>query len=373
MIDATIVAQSLLGEPLRTIRDARENVILEVIGGRILVSTSRSPAGQPVPVADLQAALDTLGAGEEVVIDPDHIGHRSSFLGAVLLTLPMVEVTPSSPPVASVAGGIAPSPDVLADLETRLRMWADLKVAGGPSGMTASVVRDLRVFYGGRGIWTDTDRTRGIGGYRAVAVGALHTGRDYVDDLSDDAVLYHYPVTKSPGRDVAEVDAMKAAGDLRLPIFVVLQERSMRTVRQGWVTNWDDATSMFLVEFGPLPRDIPRGDDVDTEPFEVFEDREDVFRRTRGRPNQQRFKLQVLQRYAGICAMCACAIPELIDAAHLVPNADRGTSDPRNGLPICKNHHSAMDKALVVFDEQGRLHVRGYTASELQVRLFSSA
>jgi hypothetical protein len=301
------------------------------------------------------------------VIDPDHIGHRSSFLGAVLLTLPMVEVTPSSPPVARLAGDIAPRSDVVAELETRLGMWADLKAAGGPSRVAPSIVRDLRLFFGGRGIWIDTARTRGIGGYPAVAVGLLHTGRHYADDLSDDAVLYHYPVTDVPGRDAAEVEAMKATGGLRLPIFFVLQEGTRRSVRRGWVTSWDDATREFLVEFGALPRDIPRGDQVDTAPFGLFEDREEVFRRTRGRPNQQRFKLQVMQRYGGSCAMCASAIPEVVDAAHLVPDADRGTSDPRNGLPICKNHHAAMDKGLVVYDDQGRLHVRGYTAAQLQV------
>jgi hypothetical protein len=46
VIDATILARSLVGEPLRTIRDARQNVILDVADGRIVVSTGRSPAGQ---------------------------------------------------------------------------------------------------------------------------------------------------------------------------------------------------------------------------------------------------------------------------------------------------------------------------------------
>jgi hypothetical protein len=54
----------------------------------------------------------------------------------------------------------------------------------------------------------------------------LHTGTAYVDERSEDCLLYHYPDTDRPTtRDAAEVAGKKAARkprDLQSLIFVVL-------------------------------------------------------------------------------------------------------------------------------------------------------
>jgi hypothetical protein len=190
-----------------------------------------------------------------------------------------------------------------------------------------------------------------VGGASSVTVGVLHTGRHYPDDLSDTALLYHYPETdRTSGRDESEIAATRAAGSLRLPVFVVLQDGTLRTVRKAWVATWDDDQKRFLLEFGAALARVERGDAVDEEPFELFEQRETVIRRTRGRPNQQRFKIQVIQRYGSQCTFCRISAWELVTAAHLVPNADGGTSDPRNGLPLCGTHHTAFDRGLIAVD-----------------------
>ena len=368
MISADVLVRSLVGQPLRTPREARPNTILAVRDGQAIVATRRSPNGRPVPLEWLQDLLDRFGAGEEVPLDPWIVRQRSSFLGAVLLTLPMVEISSDTPPIARVNPARTPTADVLLEFEARLGMYADLLARGGPTRVPPEILRELGIYAGASGIWSDARRTRGIAGSLAVTVGLLHTGRHYPDDLSDDALLYHYPETeRGAGRDRAEVEATKAAGALRLPVFVVLQEGERRTVRRAWVSSWDDTEKLFLVEFGPMPTTVVRGDVVDEEPFELFENREDVFRRTRGRPNQQRFKLQVIQRYGGRCVLCDSSVVEWLDAAHLVGEAERGAADPRNGLPFCKNHHAALDRGIVCFDPQGRVHVRRYTASELGI------
>lgn len=64
----------------------------------------------------------------------------------------------------------------------------------------------------------------------SVCVSILHTGKHYPDDLSDDGVIYHYPETgRQIGRDIAEIEATKEAGRLRLPIFVVLPSTISQT------------------------------------------------------------------------------------------------------------------------------------------------
>ena len=59
-----------------------------------------------------------------------------------------------------------------------------------------------------------------------MTVGVLHTGRSYPDDLMPDGIVYHYPRTKRPGQDAQEVSATKAAMELGLPVFVIVQPDS---------------------------------------------------------------------------------------------------------------------------------------------------
>jgi hypothetical protein len=339
VIRADVLLQSLIGEPLTTVR-AQPNTVLSVAGSDVLVATSRSPQGQPVPIAWVQAALDRLAVGETVSIRPSSVGYRSAFLGAVLRALPQIDVMDGSPPTARLDPAADVSDSVLAELERRLGMWADLLDQGGPERVAHGAVRSLGIYGGASGIWTDTTRTRGVGDSASVTVGVLHTGRHYPDDLSETALLYHYPETdRRPGRDESEIDATKAAAVLRLPVFVVLQEANLRTIRKGWVVTWDDDEKLFLIEFGPSAARVPRGDAVDSDPFEPFEDHKKVIRQTRGRPNQQRFKVQVIQRYGGHCSLCPIGAIELING---------GRTSSRTPMAARATHGTASRSALTI-------------------------
>ena len=68
-------------------------MIIRVTGSTAIVRTERSPQGAPVPLKDLQHAMDLLRRDGAVAITPDVLGHRSSFIAAVLLTLPGARVT----------------------------------------------------------------------------------------------------------------------------------------------------------------------------------------------------------------------------------------------------------------------------------------
>ena len=73
-------------------------------------------------------------------------------------------------------------------------------------------------------MWVDKARTGQVAGHKAgVTVSLLHTGRHYADDLSEDGLIYHYPETnRGDTRDAAEVEATKSAGELEMPLFVIL-------------------------------------------------------------------------------------------------------------------------------------------------------
>jgi putative restriction endonuclease len=54
-----------------------------------------------------------------------------------------------------------------------------------------------------------------------------------------------------------------------------------------------------------------------------------------------------MKRYGAGCAFCDLEVDALLDAAHIIPVSKDGSSDPRNGLVLCANHHRAFDAGLI--------------------------
>jgi hypothetical protein len=94
---------TLVGREIRTVT-GRPNTVLSVAATDVVVATSRSPKGNPVPIADVQAAIETLVAKGEITIDVETVGYRSAFVGAVLATLPGAVVLPTRPPTVALRG-----------------------------------------------------------------------------------------------------------------------------------------------------------------------------------------------------------------------------------------------------------------------------
>ena len=64
----------------------------------------------------------------------------------------------------------------------------------------------------------------------------------------------------------------------------------------------------------------------------------------RQRVHQRAFRERVLDAYRHQCAFCRFRHAELLDAAHIVPDADEGEPVVPNGLALCKLHHAAFDR-----------------------------
>ncbi len=145
--------------------------------------------------------------------------------------------------------------EISSEYARRRRMWESLVAAGGPNGSAPSLLRELGIYGGAQGIWVDKQITgsispNGVG----IAVGLLHNGLSYDDDLFDDGVIYHFPDTKRPaGRDAAETAALRNLFEHRLPVFVITPtalDSTQRDVHLGWVIDIDDAGAQCLVKFG---------------------------------------------------------------------------------------------------------------------------
>ena len=98
MTDARSFLAALQGQELRT-AIGRWNRVIRVESDQVVVATSRSPSGRPVPVRWVQDALDRLESEGSIEISVESVGHRSAFIGAALRELPRADfVEGESPP-----------------------------------------------------------------------------------------------------------------------------------------------------------------------------------------------------------------------------------------------------------------------------------
>jgi putative restriction endonuclease len=84
-----------------------------------------------------------------------------------------------------------------------------------------------------------------------------------------------------------------------------------------------------------------------------------ALREIKARLHQASFRDAVLSAYSGRCAISYLPEPRLLDAAHIIMDADEQFGQPivSNGLPLTKIHHAAFDAHLIGIDPDFRIHV----------------
>jgi len=84
-----------------------------------------------------------------------------------------------------------------------------------------------------------------------------------------------------------------------------------------------------------------------------------ALREVKTRLHQATFQDAVLTAYGDRCAISGLPEPRLLDAAHIVMDADEQFGQPivRNGLPLTKIHQAVFDAHLIGIDPGFRIHV----------------
>lgn len=77
----------------------------------------------------------------------------------------------------------------------------------------------------------------------------------------------------------------------------------------------------------------------------------------RPRLGQGIFRVQVLDAYGRACAVTGEHSLPVLEAAHIVPYAERGEHHVRNGLCLRSDLHRLFDRGYVTVDEQHRFVV----------------
>ena len=258
--------------------------------------------------------------------------------------------------------------------QRRELLWNGIGSTSTEHTVQTHILTDLGIYGGGRGIWTNKAVTSALDPIYGVTVSVLHTGRHYPDDLSDKYLVYHYPQTAQEGKDDQEIRATKNACRLQLPIFVISVPDGnprLRSVRRGYVLSWDDSARTFLIQFDEGVELLsPLSEIAEEAPFELKDETEATYARTKTRPNQPKFNFEVFKRYGTKCAVCDVRVPALLQAAHICSKSEQGSDDPRNGIVLCANHHQAFDKFLFAIEPSTLAVVTkssGPSASDLMI------
>ncbi len=127
------------------------------------------------------------------------------------------------------------------------------------------------------------------------------------------------------------------------------------------LTGLEDETT--VPELGPAGQSAPRGrptkprERVSKPPPPVGPTEAEAL--VRVRRVQRFFRAAVLAAYGGRCALTNLAIPNLLNASHIIPwHADeKRRADPRNGICLNVLHDRAFDRGLISFDDELRIIV----------------
>ncbi len=157
------------------------------------------------------------------------------------------------------------------------------------------------------------------------------------------------------GADKAENQWLREAMLERIPILYFLGVAPGRYIANfpTFIVDWSAAGQKTRLAFG-TPRSATNHIAEPSAP-----ERRYALTLVRRRLHQATFREAVLTAYGGRCAISRLPEPRLLDAAHIMADADEALGHPivNNGLPLSKVHHAAYDAQLIGIDADYRVHV----------------
>jgi putative restriction endonuclease len=231
---------------------------------------------------------------------------------------------------------------VLDELDVRRSAMTYLAEISGRSGGVVTRAELEAFTYGGEQLKL-IDTSRGIRNPRQLAatLSILSQPKGPYDDVETEDGLLRYAY-RDGDPDGGDNRKLRRAAELGLPLLLL----------QGI------APGVFVPTFPVyIVRDEPVGRYVEIAVDESLrylagatptdDTRAYAERLTKLRLHQPVFRARVLQAYEQSCAICRLRHVDLLDAAHILSDADGGQPVVPNGLSLCKIHHAAYDRGIV--------------------------
>ena len=239
------------------------------------------------------------------------------------------------------------SSQIEAELARRLDLFNKAKAVSNAGLNTPNQLKELGIYGGASGVWVNKTVTSTLDS-SGVAVGLLHTGKHYDDDIDDTGVLYHYPTTNRPeSRDNNEIQAIKNLAKFKLPVFVIRNIGNLKKIDLAWLNDFDDSLRICVLTFNGFDESMNSfaAPKLNT-PDELFgthrKTKSEIYRAER----DPQFKFHILQRFEGKCVVTGTDVFQVLDAAHIIPVANKGTESVENGLLLTASAHRSFDAGL---------------------------
>ncbi|MCX6400806.1 MAG: hypothetical protein NTX33_12875 [Propionibacteriales bacterium] len=183
---------------------------------------------------------------------------------------------------------------------------------------------------GGGGIWNPSGLSATL---------SILTSPDgpYADrELAGGLLRYSYQAGPVGGKNVK----LRRAMELELPII-----RFHKIAKATYVPIYP----VYVIGDDPVAREFTLAVDASLAHVADLGRLSEVERRyaerlVRQRVHQRAFRAQIMLAYEGQCTICVLKKPQLLDAAHIIGDADElGAAAVTNGLSLCKIHHAAYD------------------------------
>lgn len=174
-----------------------------------------------------------------------------------------------------------------------------------------------------------------------------HAGGYEDEDREDGSRLYRYMRDKGSAAAAtnASLDALGSTGR-PLAYFVSVGDSYYEPIYPVFVTG-TESTGVIVSESA-----------ASGEYAELIDIRRYQTQDRRVRLHQREFRSRVLFAYEDRCCICAFRHRGLLDAAHIVDDADeRGHAVVSNGLALCRMHHGAYDQFLLGISPEHRVEV----------------
>lgn len=147
---------------------------------------------------------------------------------------------------------------------------------------------------------------------------------------------------------------LREAWERQIPViyFLGIAPKRYHAILPAFIGDWDARNLKAQVVFGEAAAS-------EMAPPENAAERRYGLRLVKQRLHQAQFRAAVIAAYGGRCALSRLPEARLLDAAHIVADADERFGQPvvPNGLPLSKIHHAAFDAQLIGIDPDYRLHV----------------
>ena len=127
--------------------------------------------------------------------------------------------------------------------------------------------------------------------------------------------------------------------DVRYPVYLIGEE---------------PAEHQFVVALEQDQKIIPSGEPVAVQ--EIVKRYNE--RIVKARYHQPLFRARVIHAYEERCAVCRLPFTELLEAAHIRPDSQGGSTKISNGMSLCKIHHGAYDADIIGISPDYTVHVK---------------